>query len=104
MFKIKNELAPPVMDSMFERRNESYNLCNFQEFLTERKRTMHYDLETLSCRSPELWSIVPKNIKEVESLEIFQRKVKNWIWQDCPWRLCKPCRILDFFNHFYLEE
>ena len=22
MFKIKNELAPPIMDSMFERRNE----------------------------------------------------------------------------------
>ena len=39
MFKIKNELALPIMDSMFERRNESYNLCNFQEFLSERKRT-----------------------------------------------------------------
>ena len=23
MFKIKNELAPPIMDSIFERRNES---------------------------------------------------------------------------------
>ena len=42
MFKINNELAPPVMDSMFERRNESYNLCSFQEFLTKRKRTVHY--------------------------------------------------------------
>ena len=40
MFKIKNELAPPIMDSMFERRNESYNLPNFEEFLTERKRTV----------------------------------------------------------------
>ena len=40
MFKIKNELPPPIMDSMFERRNESYNLPNFQEFLTERKRTV----------------------------------------------------------------
>ena len=24
MFKTKNELAPPTMDSIFERRNESY--------------------------------------------------------------------------------
>ena len=30
MFKTKNELAPPIMDSMFERRNEPYNLRNFQ--------------------------------------------------------------------------
>ena len=50
MFKIKNELALPIMDSLFERRNESYNLCNFQEFLFERKRTVHYGLETLSYR------------------------------------------------------
>ena len=37
MFKIKNKLAPPVMDSMSERRNEPYNLRNFQEFLIEKK-------------------------------------------------------------------
>ena len=36
-FKIKNELASPIMDSIFERRNEPYNLRNFQEFLTEKK-------------------------------------------------------------------
>ena len=28
IFKIKNELAPLIMGSMFERRNESYNLRN----------------------------------------------------------------------------
>ena len=53
--KIKNELVPPIMDSLFERRNESYNLRNFQEFLTERKRTVHYGTETLSYRSPQSW-------------------------------------------------
>ena len=37
IFKVKNELAPPVMDSMFEKRSEHYNLRNFQEFLTEKK-------------------------------------------------------------------
>ena len=44
MFKIKNKLAPPIMDSMSKRRNEPYNLCNFQEFLTEKKRAVHYGL------------------------------------------------------------
>ena len=38
IFKTKNELAPPIADSMFERRNEPYNLRNFQEFLTEKKK------------------------------------------------------------------
>ena len=29
VFKIKNDLVSPIIDSMFERRNESYNLRNF---------------------------------------------------------------------------
>ena len=37
IFKIKNESAPPIMASMFYRRNEPYNLCNFQKLLTEKK-------------------------------------------------------------------
>ena len=84
IFKIKNELALPIMDSVFERKNESYNLCNFQEFLSERKRTVHYGLESLSYRlswdtsyrCPQVCSLLLENIKEVESLEIFKRKVK----------------------------
>ena len=90
IFKIENELAPPIMESMFEKRPTNYSLRNFQEFLTERKRTVHYGLETLSYRSPQLWSLLPQNIKESESIEIFKKKVKDWICEDCPCRLCKP--------------
>ena len=72
------------MHSMFERRNESYSLCNFQEFLTDRKTAVHYGRETLSIRS-----ILPEKIKKVESLKLFRRKVKNWIYSDCPCRLCE---------------
>ena len=77
IFKIKSELAPHIVDSMFERRNESYNLRNFEEFFAERKKAVHYGLETLSYRSPQLWSLLPEKIKEVESLEIFKGGVKN---------------------------
>ena len=89
IFKIKNKLAPPIMGSIFERRNEPYNLRNFREF-DRKKRTVHYSLETFSYRSPQLWSLLPENIKEVEPLKIFKREVKNWICDDCPCRLFKP--------------
>ena len=39
---------------------------------------------------PQLWSLLPESIKEVESIDIFMRKVKNWICDDYPCRLCKP--------------
>ena len=39
IYKIKNNLNPPVIDFMFEKRNTRYNLRNFQEFATKGNRT-----------------------------------------------------------------
>ena len=54
VFKMKNELAPPIMDSTLNKRFNTYNLRNFQEFATERKRTVWYGLETITYRYPQL--------------------------------------------------
>ena len=37
VFKMKNGLAPPIMKSVLNKRINTYNLRNFQEFATERK-------------------------------------------------------------------
>ena len=37
LYKIKNKLAPPIMDSMLNRRNITYNFRNLQEFQLERE-------------------------------------------------------------------
>ena len=71
--KIKNNLNPPIMDFMFERRNNTYNLRNFQEFVTKRKRTVKMGLETLNYRSPQLWSILPENLRQINSLVQFKQ-------------------------------
>ena len=39
-FKIKYDLAPPIIDSMLNRRTICYNFRNLQEFQSERKRTV----------------------------------------------------------------
>ena len=54
IYKIKNNLNPLVMDFIFERRNNTYNLRNCQEFPTKRKRTVKIGLKTLNYRSPQL--------------------------------------------------
>ena len=64
VFKMKNELAPPIIESILNKRLNTYNLRNFQEFATERKRTVWYGLETLSCRYPQLWSLQRKASKK----------------------------------------
>ena len=41
------------------------NFRKFQEFLTDRKITVYYDLETLSYWSPQVWSFLPENINKL---------------------------------------
>ena len=70
-------------------RFNTYNLRNFQEFATERKRTVRYGLESLSHRYPQLWPPLPESFKEMNSLSQFKRNIKHWICRDCPCRLYK---------------
>ena len=89
VFKMKNELAPPIMESILNKRFNTYNLRNFQEFATERKRTVWYGLETFSYRYPQLWSLLPESLKEIISLSQSKRNIKHLICCNWPCRLCK---------------
>ena len=89
IYKTKNNLNPPVMSNMFERRNNAYNLRNFQDFATKRRRTVKMGLETLNYRSPELWLILPENLRQINWLVQFKENVRKWVCIDCPCRLCK---------------
>ena len=85
IYKMKNNLNPPIMDNMFERRNNTY----FQEFATTRKKTVKTSLETLNYKSPQLWSILPENLRQINLLLQFKESVRKWVCIDCPFRLCK---------------
>ena len=70
-------------------------------FVEERDRTVHrgelykkirtkkYDIETPSYLGPKLWNIVPNEYKTIESLADFKVKIKTWVPENCPCRLCK---------------
>ena len=79
IYKMKNNLNPPIMNFMFERRNNTYNLRNFQEFATKRKRTVKMGLKTLNYRSPQLWSILPENLRQINWLVQFKESVRKWV-------------------------
>ena len=38
---------------------------------------------------PKIWNLVPNNIKDSETLNIFKSKIKMWVPEKCPCRLCK---------------
>ena len=55
IFETEKGFAPPIMGSVLKGRNNIYNVGNFQEFEAE-KTTAYFGLETISYRSPQLWS------------------------------------------------
>ena len=77
VFKIKKDSSPLIMGSILKGRNNTYNVRNFQEFETERNRTVYFGLETISYRSPKLWSLLPEHMKQLNSIDHFKRSVRQ---------------------------
>ena len=61
-------------------------ICKFH---SERKRTVFYGLETISYRAPQLWTILPEEFKQRNTISLFKSDVRQWICNECPCRLCK---------------
>ena len=88
IYKFTNNLPPPIIDHMFQFRENSYNLRNFQQLASSTKKTTKMGLETISYHGPQLWNLVPQEIKESASFLIFKDKIKKWNCTNCPCRLC----------------
>ena len=75
------------MDSLLYRRTVYYNFKNLQEFQSERKRTVFYELETISHGAHQLWTILPQDLKKKNTISLFKSDVRQWICNECPCRL-----------------
>ena len=52
--KIINHIALPVMSSLFEINENTYNTRHFQVLSNESRRSVKYGLGTICCRAPFL--------------------------------------------------
>ena len=57
--KIKNNYTPPIMHHLFQFRENTFNLRNFREIATHKKKTSNYGLEIVSYTAPFLWAKLP---------------------------------------------
>ena len=89
MYKVKNNLSPSFMKSVFPDSVNPYNLRSKPSFHTSNIRTVYNGTETISFRGPKTWSLVPNAIKNSKSLSEFKAKIKHWKPEGCMCRLCK---------------
>ena len=46
-------------------------------------------MESVSFLAPKIRDILPKKIRNSETLNAFKAKIKKWIPQECPCTLCE---------------
>ena len=89
MFKVYNDVAPPIFTEIFNKRNPTYQLRHTSHFSIPPVTSVYNGTESLSFLGPMIWGIVPTELKKVKSLSGFKSGIKNWWPQNCPCRLCK---------------
>ena len=90
MFKTKAGEGPAFMKDIFvEKRDTAYSLRNTNDFESMNIRTVHRGEDTLRFLGSKIWSIIPRSIKDSETVNQFKRAIRKWIPYECPCRLCK---------------
>ena len=90
LFKVYTKQGPDILNDVFPLNNQTrYNLRTNAHFATRTIRTVHYGDNSLRYLGPKIWEQVPSHMKEAESVEVFKSRIKNWIPDNCPCRLCK---------------
>ena len=65
------------MNEIVVERNNNYSLRGNKVLTRRRVNSMGYGTEIFSFFAPKIGDILPKDIKESESLDIFKTKIKN---------------------------
>ena len=89
MYKVKNNLSPGFMNSIFPLSSNPYYLRNESNFQTDNIRSVYCGTETVSFRGPKTWALIPQDIRNSNSLSEFKTKIKKWKPHGCLCRICK---------------
>ena len=72
VFKIVNNICPPIMKTFFDFRENRYDIRKFQDMRQQKVRTVRYGLETALYRTPQLCSLVPADLKSLPNVNLFK--------------------------------
>ena len=89
IYKVNRGLAPELLNEIFKfETNPTYNLRSGENLKTTNPRTTCYGTESITSLGAKIWNLIPKNIKELPTLALFKKHIKQWK-PNCPCRLCK---------------
>ena len=89
VLKVVNSICPPIMKTFFWFSGKQIQHQNIPRNETAKVRTVRYGLKTALYRAPQLWSLVPADLKSLPNVNLVKSKIKHWECTECPCKLCK---------------
>ena len=89
IYKALNKLSSPLMSDLFQVKDMKYNLRKANILVSNNNKTTSYGIDSISYLAPKLWDLIPEEIKNSKSLEMFKKKIRLWVPNKCPCKLCK---------------
>ena len=89
IYKFINGFSPKIMGNIFQFTEHNYTLRSEVSFRSNNIHTVHYGQQSISYLAPRIWKLVPESIRTSSTLQCFKFRIKKWVPQNCPCRLCK---------------
>ena len=89
IYKVMQGIFPPLLNEVFVPRQCSYEVRGNNFFGRRGVKSVRYGTESISSLAPKIWEVLPNEIKDSDTLQIFKAKIKKWVPVECPCRLCK---------------
>ena len=104
IFKFLNGLSPQIMNDVFQVKSPApYYLRDKNKLYSRNPKTVAYETESVSFKAPKIWSIVPQELKNSQSLYSFKKGIRKWK-PTVHIGYAKPtCNILVLYNNQVLH-
>ena len=76
-YKFLQGLSPPLFSEIFVERELSYSLRGDNPLARRRVNSVRHRTESVSFLAPKIWDILPKEIKDSKTLNVFKTKLKK---------------------------
>ena len=88
--KLRKDLAPDITKNLFEITKRFYSFrSKANHSKREHIRTTKNGIQSVRLLGPNIWDLVPNNIRNCNSLNKFKKLIKSRKLNACPYRLCK---------------
>ena len=88
IYKVMQGISPPLLNEVLVSGQCNYEFRGNNFLESRRVKSVKYGTESISSLAPKIWEILPNEIKDSDTLQIFKAKIKKWVPVPCPCRLC----------------